>query len=214
MSAGIERDTLRTVGGTLLLFTGLVGFTEATLRSFAPLFGLFGGMLVHEMADDLYDLPEGTNWTVYGLGIVFAGVIFVFNHGVRAGLLLAAAGAWFVLDGATEIRYGRVRTTHEFASGAEDEAMLRILILNRVHRALRRSDRPQTVERLAESCDLTESRVESTLDYLEHRDQVTSTENGYRARPQRWGKATPVARVVGWVPRRVVRPLSRMRRRT
>ncbi|ESS06664.1 MAG: hypothetical protein A07HB70_01385 [uncultured archaeon A07HB70] len=211
-SSPVERDTLLTVGGTLLLFAVLVGATEATVRSFAPILGLFGGMLAYEVADDLYDLPDGTNWTVYGLGIGFAGVVFALNHVVWAGGLLVVTGAWFVVDGATRIRYGSVQTVHEFVSGLEDDAMLKMQVMNTVYRTLRGSDDPLTVAELAECCDLTESRVGSALDYMEHRGQVISTGAGYRAKPQRWGKATPVARALRWVPRRVVRPVTRVRR--
>lgn len=208
----VERDTLLTVGGTLLLFAVLVGATEATVRSFAPLLGLFGGMLAYEVADDLYDLPDGTNWTVYGLGIGFAGVVFALTRLAWAGGLLVVTGAWFVVDGATKIRYGPVRTTHEFVSGLEGDVVRRMQTVNTVYRTLRGSDDPLTVAALAERCDFAESRVGSALDYMEHRGQVTSTGAGYRAKQQRWGKATPVARLLGWLPRRVVRPVTRIRR--
>ncbi len=51
--------------------------------------------------------------------------------------------------------------------------MLRMQILNTVHRTLRESNQPHTPAELAEVCDLTESRVRSALEYLEQRDQVT-----------------------------------------
>ncbi len=214
MSVSVERDTLQTVGGALLLFAALAGVTDATLRSFAPLLGLLGGVLGHELADDLYDLPDGTGWVVYGLGAGVAGVVLAFDSATWVGGLLTAAGAWAVLDGATMVRYGQVRSTHEFASGAEDEAVRRMLVLNGVYRTLQESDRPQTAERLADSCDLTQSRVDSALDYLEHRDQVARTGERYRAKQQTWGRMTPVARGLAWVPRRVVQPVERLRRHT
>lgn len=134
MSVG--RDTLQTVGGTLLLFAVLIGFTDTMLRSFAPLLGLLGVTHVHEVADDLYDLPDGTNWFVYGLGIISSGAVFVSTYSVWTGGLLIAAGAWFVLDGATKIRYGTVSSTHEFVSESENDAIPKMLALNKVYRTL------------------------------------------------------------------------------
>lgn len=214
MMYSIERDTLQTVGGTLLLFTILIGFTDATLWSFAPLLGLFVGMLVYEVTDDLYDLPEGASRVIYGLGIGFAGVFFIFSYDVRLGGLVAAVGTWFMIDGVTKVRYGQLTPTHEFASGAEDEAMLRMQVMNTVYRTLQDSDTPRTTLELAESCDLTRSRVSSALEYMEHRNQVIHTAEGYCTKSQKWGKATPLLGFLRWVPRRLVRPLNRMRYRT
>jgi hypothetical protein len=210
MNHRIERDTLQTIGGTLLLFAVLIGFTDATLQAFAPLLGLFGGMLVHEVAEDLYDLPEGTNWFIYGLGIIFSGAVLVFTYSVWAGGLLVAAGAWFVLDGTTKIRYGPVSSTHEFVSESENDAIPKMLALNKVYRTLQNSNQHRTVKELAASCDLAEPRVNSALNYLEHRDQVAYTNKGYRAQPQKWGKATPLIRFLKWLPRRVVQPAKRV----
>jgi hypothetical protein len=120
-------------------------------------------------------------------------------------------GLWFVLDGAITIRYGSVQTPHEFVSEAESEAMLRMQILHTVHRALRESDQPHTPAELAEACDLTESRVRSALEYLEHRGQVNRSEKGYRAVPQTWGRLTPVVRFGAWLPHRILRPVRQVR---
>lgn len=210
MQLPVESDTLRTVVGTVVLFAALVAFTEATIRSFAPVLLPSASMLIYEIADDVYDLPDGTSWTVYGLGLVAAGAALVFSYTVWLGVTVFSIGGWFVLDGATTIRYGPARTPHEFVSGPEDEAMLRMQIMNKAHQNLRNTTEPQTVEELAESCDLTESRVESALNYMEQRSQVSHTEEGYRAKPQRWGRATPVARFLFWLPRRTFRPFKRM----
>jgi hypothetical protein len=210
MNSRIERDTLQTVGGTLLLFAVLIGFTETTLRSFAPLLGLLGVTLVYDVADDLYDLPDGTNWFMYGLGIISSGAVFAFTYSVWIGGLLTAAGAWFVLDGATKIRYGPASSTHNFVSESENDVFPKMLALNKVYRTLQNSNQPLTVEELAASCDLAEPRIDSALNYLEHRDQVVNTNEGYRAKPQKWGKATPLIRFLKWIPRRVVRPAKRV----
>lgn len=202
--------TLRTFVGAVGVFAALVMFTEHTVRSLAPVLILSTGMLTYSAMDEAYDLPGGTNWLVYGLGLVAVGVFLTLSHTTWIGGVAVLAGLWFVLDGAATIRYGSVRTPHAFASGAESEAMLRMQILNTVHRTLRESDKSYTASELAGACDLTESRVRSALEYLRHRDQVSRTEGEYRAVPQTWGRLTPVVRLGIWLPHRLLRPFRRV----
>jgi len=206
MNLSVQDDTLRTFVGAAGVFTALVVFTENTIRSLAPVLILSAGMLAYSVVDETYGLPNGMNGLVYGIGLVAAGVFLTLNYTTWIGGVVTLVGLWFVLDGATTIRYGSARTPHEFVSGPESEAMLRMQILNTVHRTLRESNQPHTPAELAEVCDLTESRVRSALEYLEQRDQVTKTEEEYRAVPQIWGRLTPVVRFVAWLPRRILRP--------
>jgi hypothetical protein len=211
MALLLKDDTLRTAVGTAGVFTALVVFTGYTLRSLAPVVILSVGMLVYNAADEAYDLPDGTNGIAYGLGLIAVGGFVALRYATRFGGIVLLAGLWFVLDGATTVRYGPTRTPHQFVTGPESEAMLRMRILNTVYRRLRAADDARTPEDLADACDLTESRVTSTLDYLEHRGQVERAEDGYRAVPQRWGRATPVAQFAAWLSRRLLRPLDRLR---
>jgi len=211
MNLSVQDDTLRTFVGAVGVFTALMVFTEYTIRSLAPVLILSAGMLSYNVVDETYDLPNGTNWLVYGIALVAAGVFLMLNYTTLIGGMVVLVGLWFVLDGAATIRYGSARTSHEFVSGPESEAMLRMQILNTVHRTLRESNRPHTPAELAEVCDLTESRVRSALNYLEQRGQVTKTEKEYRAVPQTWGGVTPVVRFGAWVPRRILRPFFQVR---
>ena len=211
MNFPVTNDTLQTFLGAVVVFGVLVVFTEHTVRSLAPVLILSAGMLTYSAIDEAYDLPSGTNWLVYGLGLVAVGVFLTLSYTTWIGGVVLLAGVWFVLDGTVTIRYGSARTPHEFVSGAESEAMLRMRILHTVHRTLRESDQPHTPTELAEACDLTESRVRSALEYLERRGQVSRTDGEYRAVPQTWGRLTPVVRFGAWLPHRILRPVRQVR---
>jgi hypothetical protein len=210
MNTPIKHDTLRTAVGAAGVFTVLVVFTQYTLRSLAPVLLLSAGMLAYTAADDCYDLPEGSNWIAYGSGLVAVGVFLISNYATRFGGAVLLAGLWFAFDGTVTVRHGPARTPHRFVSGPESEAMLRMRIMNTVHRRLREASQPQTPADLAAACDLTESRVASALEYLQHRGQVESTGREYRVVPRNWGRATPLVRVVSWLPRRLFRPFRRL----
>jgi hypothetical protein len=211
MNLPVPDDTLRTFVGAVGVFAALVVFTEHTVRSLEPVLILSAGMLTYSAMDEAYDLPSGTDWLVYGLGLVAVGVFLMLSYTAWIGGVALLAGFWFVFDGAVTIRYGSARTPHEFVSGAESEAMLRMQILHTVHRTLRESDQPHTPAELAEACDLTESRIRSALEYLEQRGQVSRTEGEYRAVPQTWGRLTPVVRFGVWLPHRILRPVRQVR---
>lgn len=211
MSLPVEDDTLRTAVGATGVTAALVLFTEHTLRSLAPVLLLSAGMLAYSVVDETYNLPRGANAVAYGVGLIATGAFLVLEYASVAGGVVALVGCWFVLDGATKVRYGSGRTPHRFVSGPESEAMLRMRILNAVHQRLRERDGSHTPAELAAACSLAESRVESALEYLERRGQVDRTDDGYRAVPRSWGRATPVVRFLAWLPRRMLRPFRRLR---
>lgn len=213
-----ENDNFRTIVGTVGILVLLVAFTEMTLQTAVPLFLIFGAMMAHDVVDELYDLPEGTNLFVYGASIIAVGIYWMAVFPLPwVGGLFALVGLWFVFDGVTTIRYESAQTGPEFeyVSDLDDETgagemMLRMQTLNVVYQTLTDAPEPQTAPELATDVDLTESRVESALGYLESKGRVERVGNQYRAEPPLWGRATPIVDFLVWLPRRIVRPFRRV----
>jgi len=209
-----ESKILRTVVGTTAVLVVLVQFTGMTLRTVAPIVIMFTVMIAHDALDEAYDLPEGANWLFYGGSLVIAGLyLTVVDLAPWVGGVVALAGLWFVFDGATTIRYGASRTTHEYVSDVEDEmgeTMLRMQTLNVVYQALKKASEPQGTEELATDLNLTESRVERALGFLESEGRIEQIGDQYRVEPPRWGRVTPIVQFLVWFPRRVVRPFRQI----
>lgn len=208
-----ESGPLRSIVAAVLVLGGLVGVGGMSFRDSVPILVIFASVMINDLVDDAYDLPAGTNWIVYGAAVAAAGSYLALVSNPWFGALVAVAGLWFVLDGATIVRYGPARTPHEYVTDLEagsGETMLRIQTLHVVYRALRDAPGPRTAAALATEVDLTESRVESALEYLVHEGRVERVEDRYRAIPPRWGRLTPIVRFLGWLPRRVGRPFRRM----
>lgn len=211
-----KNETFRSIIGTVGVLAALVLFTEMTLQTAVPLFLIFGAWMAHDVVDELHDLPEGTNLFVYGASLVAAGIYWMAVLPLPwVGGLFALVGLWFVFDGATTIRHGPSRTEHEYVSDLDDETgagemMLRMQTLNVVNQALNDAPEPQTAPELATDVDLTESRVESALGYLESKGRVERVGNQYRAEPPQWGRVTPIVDFLVWLPRRIVRPFRRV----
>ncbi|WP_049920909.1 hypothetical protein [Halopiger djelfimassiliensis] len=210
-----ENTALRTAVGAVVVLAALVWVTEMTLRTAVPLVVLLAAMTVLDVVDAEYDLPDGTNGLGYGTAVFVAGAyVAVIDPSPRVGGLLALAGLWFAFDGATTVRYAPSRTKHEYVSDLDDdgsgEVLLRMQTLNVVYQGLRDAAEPKTATALAADLDLTDSRVESALGYLETRGRVERIEGRYRATPPRWGRLTPVVRFLVWLPRRLLRPFHRL----
>lgn len=208
-----KNSHFREVVGTVGILAILLLFTEMTLQALIPIIIVFGGMVVHDIAKERYDLPNGTNWLVYGMTIIVAGAYLAILGGIWLGGLLTLVGCWFAFDGATTIRYEPRETTHEYVLDLDNrtnEMMLRMQTLNSVYQRLRNARELQTAAELAADLDLTESRTESALDFLESKGYVEQVRNRYCAEPPRWGRATPAVRFFRWLPRRVLRPFRRV----
>lgn len=211
-----RNEHLRTLVGTAAAIGLLVVLTDMTLRSSLPFAILMAALLAHDVASDVYDLPNGSNWLFYGVSVVVAGVALapIFERWWFA-LVLVVPGLWFVLDGVTAMAYEPDQSRHDYFDDIDDEgsseAMFRMQTLNLVYQGLRDAQGPRTAEELAGDVDLTESRVEGALDFLVTRDRVEDIEDEdrYRARPPRWGKLTPVVDFLSWLPRRLLRPFRR-----
>ena len=92
-----ENKPLRTIVGTVGVLTALVVFTDMTLHRGAPLAFIFIAVMihdiVHDIVDETYDLPEGTNWLVYGTSVFVVGIYGRLSYPTSwVGGLLALAG--------------------------------------------------------------------------------------------------------------------------
>lgn len=87
-----ENSHFRELVGTVGVIAILLVFTEMTLRTVIPLVVLLGGVLGHDIADERYNLPNGTNLLVYGTTVVIAGAYLTVLGGLWPGGLLALIG--------------------------------------------------------------------------------------------------------------------------
>lgn len=210
-----RNEHLRTVVGTVLAIAVLVILTDATFRTIVPFGLLMLGLFVNEVIDDRFDPPRGTNWLIYGVSVVFAGVaLAIIVDRSWFALVLVVPGLWFVLDGATTMVYEPERPRHEFLADVDEESssevMFRMQTLNRLYQGLRDESEPKTAAELADEVGIKESRVESALEYLVSKGKVERSGDRYEAIPPRWGRLTPVVSFLVWVPRRLVRPFRRL----
>lgn len=214
-AAFFANEHLRTLVATAAVLAVLVAITDATASTIAPMAIILLALIAHDAADDRYDLPQGSNWLFYGVSVALAGVAIAFIVETWwLALVLVVPGLWFALDGATTMRYEPEAERHEFVADVDEEdgteVMFRMQTLNLVYQQLRDADAPRTPAELAEEVDLTESRVESALGYLESRGQVERSGDRYGAVPPRWGRLTPVVDFLTWIPRRIARPFRRL----
>ncbi len=210
-----EDKFLRVIVATVVVLGGFVTFTEMTLRSIVPILVIFVAVEAHNVVDEMYALPAGSNGLAYGASVFIAGVYVAAIHPPNSwiGGLLALVGLWFVFDGVTIIKDEPSRTEHEYVSDLDDEmgeVMHRMQTLNVVYQALRDTSEPKTATELATDLDLTESRVGSALGFLQSKGRIEQVGNQYRAEPPRWGRVTPVVQFLVWLPRRVSRPFRRV----
>lgn len=207
-----ESESVRTAVGAVVALAGMVALTPVTVRSVAPVLVVVVTFVALGAVKEHTELSAGTDRAALGAGTVLAAVAFVAPESTAAGIGLAAAGLWVLVDGLTLGRYGPVEERHEYVTGAGDdgtEVLLRMQTLSAVTDAVRVDD-PRTAAAIADDLDLTESRVLGALDYLADRGQVERTGDGrYRAVPSPWGALTPAVRLGRSVLRRLLRPARR-----
>ncbi|GAA0658039.1 hypothetical protein [Salarchaeum japonicum] len=220
MPALLENDHARELGGVVALAVLLAAFTDMDASTAALMVGLLGGVTATNWLIDAYDLPGETSRGAYGLLVVLAAAFVAITTVPRtpavvafAGLL-AAFGAWSVLDAYTAFRYEDDADTHAFLRGVDDdgtEVMLRMQTMNAINRELKNADGTRTPSELADALALTETRVEPALSYLASKGHAERVEDGYRATPPRWGRLHPVVAFARWLPRRILAPARRLR---
>lgn len=194
----------------------LVWLLDFRLTAAAPIALLVGTSVLHDLLDERYGLPRGSNWVFYGASVAVLGV-GALVLGALWGAGFVVVGLWFVLDGVATVRHGSPRDHHEYAADADgdssSEVMLRMQVLGSVHEELREADGPRTAEEVAETLGLAEERAASALDYLETRGQAERVDgDGYRAVEQRWGRTQPAVSFLRWLPRRLLRPFRLLAR--
>ena len=216
MSLHTDSRPWLTAAATVGFLVALVVLTDTTVRSVLPLAVLFVGTAFWNVVEAGVDTPEGSNWAVYGGLVAVTGSLLALVDGSAAvGVAVVVAGLWFVADGATTVLYAPATDRPAFLADIDDdsgEAMRRMGTLQSVYRRLEASDDPVTPAALAADLELTEQRAADALSYLETQNRVEQTGRGYRARPPRWGRFDPVVRVAVWLPRRLLRPVTRLRR--
>jgi len=211
----LENPALRGAGALAGFLAIVLVVGDVPPRQAIPPTIVFGGVLVHGVADEAMELPSGSGHVVLGTALLLAsGYLLLVEASVAAGTVVSLAGAWFVFDGATAARNdrGEPADEHRVGSGSRTgEAMLRAQTRVVVYRALATSSGPRSASELATELDLTEGRVTEALEFLQDGDRVESVEGGYRAVPTRWGRLAPVVQFAVWIPKRLVQPVLRLR---
>ncbi|WP_135303970.1 hypothetical protein [Haloarcula amylovorans] len=216
-----ENEHVRSLLGVVALAGILVALSDADPTTLVPMLALLGGVTAINAATDVFVLPEETPRLGYGVLVLLLGLAFpVFGTdpgqtrlGYALGGLIATCGAWLVFDAYTAMRFEESSDRHEFVSGGDDdsaEVMFRLQTLNVVNQALQDAEMPQSPADLAAEIDLTATRVEPALSYLETKGPAERTPDGYRATPPRWGRLHPIVAFGRWLPRRLFAPLRRL----
>jgi hypothetical protein len=208
-----ENKPLQAILATFIVITALFLSTDTSPQTIAPVILVFVAVVTYNVVDDLYDIPQGSNWIVYGASLTIAGVYLAVNDLGRWGSgLFILAGLWFVFDGVTTIRVGPYQTAPGYLSDPDEnigEVMLRMQTLNVVYNSLEDASEPKTATDLVTDLDLTESRVEDALQFLTSKGRIEQVGDQYRVESSRWARMYPVRQFLVWLPRRIIRPFVR-----
>ncbi|WP_330630872.1 hypothetical protein [Halocatena halophila] len=161
-----------------------------------------------------YDLPDGSNSLLAGGSLLVVGCYgWIAGVDPLAGKLLVIAGSWFVLDGATTVRYESQTSPPAVFADLDDEdpraAMDQINSIGAIYRGLRAVTQPKTIDQLANAHDMNPERMKAAVDYLESTGKLERIGNGYVAVEPRWGQFTPFVSFASWLPRRLAKPITR-----
>jgi hypothetical protein len=176
-----ERVTLKYVLSYVVPIALLYGITrnEGLLLGLCLAFGVIKG------ADLLRETPGiDSRWVDVGVGaFITLGSLawFVYEYTVVPDtggpvwfpLLTALVGIWFLLDSRRDLIEGRRRDPSGDGSRDDMTTSEAMVVLSHTHlvvEALRSG--PKTVSDLADSCDLTESRVQEALDVATDDDTI------------------------------------------
>lgn len=178
-----EQFTLRHLLGVAVVF-GVLAFVVELSREL--LVGFAAALVVSEVVALLRDTPEiDQRYVRAGIGLAVVAGSLAMGYGALTGESVAlwlptglvVFGVWLVVDAAAALYRGSVP---DAGTGREEELSSAEVMLLMSHAHLvsdELEDGPRTVPELAAACDLTESRVEETLEHLVD-SGVVSAESG------------------------------------
>jgi hypothetical protein len=212
---------------TTLRLSGIVGVAEGMLAPVllmvgaAFLFRDYGwwvssvwliaiSALLGNTVAERYRLPSAVS--MLPVGVVLVLLPTYYGVRVEAALRLfpvAAFGGWMVLDGVQAYRHGGAGTGTEavplLVSGRVRKATSLLRAMSRVHDSLQ--EEPAGVSVLSDRLGIERRRVEVAVSELEAAGQVRYENGRYYAEDRvLGGVSVRVPWLLGWVPRRLVRP--------
>ncbi|WP_152423340.1 hypothetical protein [Haloterrigena salina] len=195
----------------MVLFTS--NFTYMNTIEILSIATVLIGVILIDFVGYISDISRGTKRVIFGITLIAVMMIFILSNLGLIGGIFGVVGLWFLLDGITIHQYGTSTAVDSYVATAErEEAMLRLQLLNRVYQHLRKSPEPQSITTLASELDLTESRVQAALNYLESKNQIEKINDQYRAIPPKWGMVTPVVLFGLWIVKSIISPFRRILR--
>jgi hypothetical protein len=209
-SALREQFGRRTVlAGVLALAIGVaLGFDRSMLVAMCAAFVLAG--LVDAAVEAEYvhrrTLQAGLGVVVLSFGLVMVALGTTDPLWVVA--LALGGGGWITLDGITARRAGIDGDSDQLDDPDAAEMMVTMGITHRIFDELREADQPMAARELADACDLTEGRAESTLSLLADRGMVERHGDGYVANDAYVGRLSSARTLGRQLLARIVRPFS------
>jgi hypothetical protein len=215
---GIVRNNThaRRAGGLLILVFILLYIDGMELSEVFPIMTILAAGAVYRSLNHEYSVSQGYKSLILGSGFIIAGSYMFIIQMSWVGVLTVSVGVWFIFDGIVAIQYDTRERTNYLSSGNKngiDETMLRIYTASAVYNDLSDAKEPQAATDIATSLDLTESRVNMALLFLENKGHIEKVDDGYRPIVGRWGVMTPIVRFAVWLPKRIARPFIQIFRK-
>lgn len=195
----------------LVVFLGFFAVVIDVSREM--LIGLIVAIVVGEIVTVLQNTPEIDQRCVKGgIGMVVVGGSLLMAYPVVTGgssvawfpILTLLGGFWIFADVHADFRHGRGADAGQSEDLSSEEVMLLMNHGRLVATAL--EDGPSTVEQLAIDCDLTESRVQEALDFMERSGTASHDGDRYVLREENVGPWAFVRNLATGTARRIVRP--------
>lgn len=200
----------------LLGFAVFLGFFAVVLDvPRETLIGLTIAIVIGEVFTVLQDTPVIDQRYVKGaIGVGVVGGSLLMAYPVVTGgsgvawfpALTLLGGFWILADVYADFRQGRGADAGQSEDLSSEEVML---LMNHGHLvATALEDGPSTVEQLTTDCDLTESRVQEALDFMERSGTVSHDGDRYVLREENMGSWAFVRNLAVGTARRIARPFQ------